>query len=404
MPRPLLGAAALALFAALGLRPLAAQEPAPPPTGPSPAATTEPAESAWTNTDVPWRTSYFPYLTGLANDGPLVAARVRYFQLAPYEDRVTARAALQLDAGIGFRGSRFAAAQFIAPRLVRDWRFYALLTAVRESRFGFYGIGEHSVRDPANEENGHDQFYRTVRRSYRAQVDVTRKLLGPLSFGLMGELLSSRYAAPADQTSLFQSEVGPDLRQRDASARAALIYDTRDVEYNTHRGLLLEFGGQLGTGGDGYQRLYGVLRGWVQPREGTVLAARLTGAQLFGTPTLDARYIIPAWERPILVYGGEYSNRGLDLPRYVGKGVLFGNFEWRQEVKSFGDLGAVGFIAFLDAGRVFEPSEFRLTFDDLKVGGGGGLAIRILRGTIFTFTLARGPERTIFTITNGWLF
>jgi hypothetical protein len=147
-----------------------------------------------------------------------------------------------------------------------------------------------------------------------------------------------------------------------------------------------------------------VLRGWLNPRPGTVLAARVAGAQLYGTPSLDARYLIPAWERPILVLGGEYSHRGLDLPRYVGKGVLFGNFELRQEVKSFGEIGAIGIIAFLDAGRVFEATKFRPTFDELKVGGGGGLALRFLRSTIFTFTLARGPERTIFTITNGWLF
>ena len=36
-----------------------------------------------------WRTSYFPYLTGGANDGPVLAVRVRYWQPAPYEARIT---------------------------------------------------------------------------------------------------------------------------------------------------------------------------------------------------------------------------------------------------------------------------------------------------------------------------
>ena len=39
-------------------------------------------DTSWTNTDLPWRLSYFPYLTGLSNDGPLLAARVRYWKPA----------------------------------------------------------------------------------------------------------------------------------------------------------------------------------------------------------------------------------------------------------------------------------------------------------------------------------
>jgi hypothetical protein len=138
-----------------------------------------------------------------------------------------------------------------------------------------------------------------------------------------------------------------------------------------------------------------------------VLAARLVGSQLYGTPPLQARYFVPGWERPILVLGGAFSHRGLDLVRYAGKGVLLGNFEVRQDVKSFGPsgaLGGIGVVGFLDAGRVFEPSEFTLTFDGLKVGAGGGISIRFLRTTAFTVTLARGPEHTFFSIATGWLF
>ena len=97
-------------------------------------------------------------------------------------------------------------------------------------------------------------------------------------------------------------------------------------------------------------------------------------------------------------------HRGLDLPRFAGKGVLFGNFEVRQEVFGFGDLGAIGLLGFVDAGRVFESEEFRLTVDDLKWGGGGGIAIRVLRSTIFTFTVGRGPDGTIIDLNSGWFF
>ena len=76
--------------------------------------------------EIPWRTSYFPYLSGGANDGPMLNFRVRYWQAAEYEDRVTANAALNLDAGVTARGSRHAYAQFRAPQIAEGWRFDAI--------------------------------------------------------------------------------------------------------------------------------------------------------------------------------------------------------------------------------------------------------------------------------------
>ena len=111
------------------------------------AAHAQGPEPGQTNTDVPWRTSYFPYLSGLSNDGPLISARIRRSQAAPYEERVTARAFMQLDVGIGFRGTRFVTAQFGAPLLVKNWRFHGFAIASRESRYGFFGIGNGTTFD-----------------------------------------------------------------------------------------------------------------------------------------------------------------------------------------------------------------------------------------------------------------
>jgi hypothetical protein len=361
-------------------------------------------DTSWTNTDLPWRLSYFPYLTGLSNDGPLLAARVRYWKPAAYEDLVTTKAALELNAGIGFRGTRFAVATATVPRLGKGWRAFGLLAAIREARFGFYGLGNETVKDESLTQPDNKLYYRVGRRTYRVNAEITRRLVGPLHAALLGELVSAKYTAPDDQPSLFAQTLGPELANQDASARLALLFDTRDNEYNTQRGLLLELGGQVAAGGGNYERLYGIARGWITPREGTTLAARLAGSEIYGAPTLDARFIIPGWERPVLVLGGNYSHRGLDLPRFAGHGVLFGNAEVRQEVFGFGDLGALGLIGFVDAGRVFEGEEFRLTFDGLKWGGGGGIAIRILRSTIFTFTVGRGPDGTNIDLNSGWFF
>jgi outer membrane protein assembly factor BamA len=188
------------------------------------------------------------------------------------------------------------------------------------------------------------------------------------------------------------------------SSRVALVYDTRDKEYNTHQGLLLEAGAQAGTGGDGYTRLYTVLRGYLSPREGTVIAARLAASGMGGTPTLNARFLIPAWEDQIQVLGGQYSHRSFDAGRFAGKHVLFGNFDVRHDLLSLGDLGAITLLGFVDAGRVFEGESFKLTTKDLKVGGGGGIGLRVLRSTIFTFNFAGGPDGFNFSVGSGWMF
>jgi hypothetical protein len=160
----------------------------------------------------------------------------------------------------------------------------------------------------------------------------------------------------------------------------------------------------VGSGGDGYTRLYTVLRGYVSPREGTVVAARFAASGMGGTPTLNARYIIPAWEDQISVLGGQYSHRSFDTGRFAGKHVLLGNLEVRHDLLAFGDLGAVTLLGFLDAGRVFEAENFKLTADDLKIGGGGGVVLRILRSTIFTFNFAGGPDGFNYSVGSGWMF
>ena len=398
----LLSAGALAGVPAWAQEPTA---PLPPPTAPVPTpAPPAPAAQPQTNTDVPWRTSYFPYLSGLANDGPLISFRIRRSQAAPYEERVTARAFAQLDLGIGFRGTRFAVAQFGAPLLMKDWRFSGLLLATRESRYGFYGIGNNTTFNSTNVTDADPFFYRVQRTRYQALVEVTRRLTGPLHLALQGSAESAKFAAHDEGTSVFLQTVGTSLKQDDAYLRAALVFDTRDTEYDPHRGLLLEAGYQVATSGTGYQRAYGILRTWVPLREGTVFAVRLAGSQLYGTPTLDARYMIPGWERPIPVLGGAFSFRGLDSGRYAGKGVLLGNFEIRQNLISFANVAGLVLVGFVDAGRVFEDTKFTLTTDDVKVGGGAGIALRVLRTTAFTLSLARGPDRTRLTFGFGWMF
>jgi Omp85 superfamily domain len=360
-------------------------------------AHTEPAPGA------PWRTSYFPYLTSAPNDGPLLAFRVHYFQPAEYDDRVTTNAALTGEAGVTLRGGRQIILRFRAPQLWPNWRVKSLAAAVREVRFGYFGLGNETNKNDDLVTPAQPFLYRVRRARYGGQLEVTRRIRGPFQVAVQGNVEWTRFTT-LPLPSLFRSDFGTELRETDVSSRVALVYDTRDKEYNTHQGLLLEAGAQAGTGGDGYTRLYTVLRGYLSPREGSVIAARLAASGMGGTPTLNARFLIPAWEDQIQVLGGQYSHRSFDAGRFAGKHVLFGNFEVRHDLLSLGDLGAITLLGFVDAGRVFEGESFKLTTKDLKVGGGGGIGLRVLRSTIFTFNFAGGPDGFNFSVGSGWMF
>ena len=351
-----------------------------------------------------WRTSYFPYLIGAANDGPALVGRIRYWQPANYEDRVTSTAAFNVDAGITPRGSRGITAQFRAPLLWDGWRLFALAGADRLVRYGFFGLGNETVYDKNAVTDAQPFLYRLRRTRYRGVVEATRRLRGPLQAALQVDAEQVRFTSLPGPSTFSEEVPSGELEQNDIAGRLALVYDTRDNEYDTHKGLLLEAGTQVGSGNDGYTRQYAILRGYLPVREGTVVALRLAGSGMGGGPTLNARFTLPGWENPVPVLGGEYSHRSLDTGRLSGKGTLFGNLEVRHDLLPFGDLGAVTLLGFVDAGRVFEQEGFSFTTKHMKVGGGGGFALRIFRSTIFTFNFAGGPDGFNFSVGNGWMF
>ncbi|MGI9041570.1 MAG: BamA/TamA family outer membrane protein [Gemmatimonadales bacterium] len=364
----------------------------------------EPEELEEADPGVPWRTSYFPYITGGINDGPVLAARVRHWQPAEYESRVTATAALNLDAGITSRGSRYFRAEFEAPELWEGWRLRTFGWLERSARYGYFGLGNDSEKNDDLVDETDPFLYRVRRARYKVQAEVTRQLSGPLHLALQGDAEQVRFTSLPGPSVFVGEFPSGELEQGDVSGRLAFVYDTRDNEYNTRQGLLLEAGAQLGSGGDGYTRLYSILRGYLSPLEGTVVALRLAGGGTGGTPPLNARFTLPGWERAVHVLGGEHSHRSFDFGRLAGRGTLIGNLEVRHDVLAFGDLGAITLMAFVDAGRVFEEESFRLTTEDMHVGGGGGIGLRILRSTIFTFNFAGGPDGFNFSVGNGWMF
>ena len=363
----------------------------------------QPNEELSVGTGPAWRTSYFPYITGGSGGGPLLAVRIRRSQPAEFEERVTTRGSISLDLGMGLHGNRFATARFNAPLLTRNLRTVVTLSAIREARFGFYGFGNGTEIDDARVE-GDESAYRVTRTRYIALGEVSRRIAGPLYISGLGGFEATRMYSLSG-TSVFQEHYGNELEETDFIGRISLVADTRNNEFNTTRGWLLDAGLQGGTGGDGYRRLYGVASAWLPLRATTTVALRVGGSNISsGAPSLNARFSVPTWEDPISVYGGGNSNRGLVRGRFTGTGVLFTNVEVRQDLYPLGTLGYITVIGFVDAGRVFEAEKFRITTDGMHVGAGGGLALRLLRSSIFTATFARGSDGFKFSAGSGWMF
>lgn len=351
----------------------------------------------------PWRLSYFPYIAGLANDGPAYFLRARYWQPAEYEARNTYTAALDGAVGATSEGSRLALLRFRAPGLWKDWRLDALVGAERLVRYGYFGLGNATEKNDDLVTEDTPFIYRVRRIRYEGRVEVTRRISGPFHAALRAAAVDMKYTT-LPGPALFINDFGEGLDEDEVSGRLALLYDTRNNEYNTTRGLFAEAGVQVGDAEESYTRVYGVFTGYYPVREGTVIAGRLGGSGTEGTPTLYARASVPAWDREIPVLGGENSHRSFDTGRFLGDGTLFANLEVRHDLFPFGDLGSVTLVGFLDAGRVFEDESFRLTTEDLHVGGGGGVAVRILRTAIFVFNFAGGPDGFNFSFGNGWMF
>jgi hypothetical protein len=373
----------------------------------------------------PWRDSYFPYVTGGPTDGVMGIVRYQVTRNAPYflsrgdaEDvlnPLSFAGAFSAEAGAGTRGSRFVSLLFRGPGLVDGWRFHGTLEARREGRFGFYGLGPDAAPLPGGPPPlGDDDFYRARRDRYVARAEVTRTVAGPLRLAVAGSVEHTAFRPFGDPGSLALTAA---ITGTDAILRAAVVLDTRDQEFVPANGVLAEAGVYTGTdgtenpppsGGAGrraaYTGGYLHLRGFVSPREGTVLAGRFALRGLSEGAPLSARYMLPGWERDVTVLGGVESHRGYVRGRYGGRGVILGGLEVRHDLLNAGDFGAITLLAFADGGRVFEGEGARLTARGWEVGYGGGVALRVLRSAVLTFNFAGGGDGFTFGTGTGWTF
>jgi outer membrane protein assembly factor BamA len=364
------------------------------------------AAAQGSDNDNPWKLSYVPFIGSAPTDWPMFEIYTVYRKQADYYASTADAGALSFDAGMAWHGSWKAVAAFRAPQLWTGWRLAATAGASQDVRFGYFGLGNETTFDSDISDTS-GNYYRDRRTRYFGRAEGSRIFLNHFRVALALGLENSRLA-PLTGPNLFATDYGTEVVQTTATQRLTLVFDTRDREYNPSQGVFIEASALAGEGLNGskagFSRMTVIARGYISPREGTVLAARLGGSGNGGDVPLESRYELPVWEGQLSILGGANTQRALWEGRYAGGGLLLAGAEVRHDLINLNDLGAITLLAFVDAGRVFDKNGFSLTTEGLHMGGGGGVALRIMRSSIFTFNFAGGPMGFNFTAGSGWSF
>jgi len=360
-----------------------------------------------------WRDLVYPKIFWTAREGVTAGAYFAVSLPTRYADRTAAphRLIASLDGQIAASGTRHLKLDAWAPALAPGWRFRLTLAATHRNRQPYFGIG-NTTTDDQDEATGEDLFYHMVHVRNYVRGDVQRTIVGPLR-ALVGWHAEHWYLDTLRATSQLATDLATAADPRiavgtaDVSLRVGLVVDTRDREAAPQNGVLLEalhaVADEDVAGDLTYTRTTLSLRGYRTFADRWGVAARIAGESMGGTPRLGSLFRFEASDAPFTGLGGADSHRALYWNRFADADKLLGNLEVRYALIPYG-LRTV-LVAFLDVGRVFPAGDFRLTTDDLKVGGGGGLFVTFLSETaILGLTAAAGPEGPVIFAHWKWPF
>jgi outer membrane protein assembly factor BamA len=285
--------------------------------------------------------------------------------------------------------------------------------ARRRAKDNYFGLGNETVFDKDNVTDDQPDFYRAIRTQYIFRGEVQRDLIGPLR-AVAGVKVDRWKVMEPEGPSLFAIDLAAQrdptmgVATNDVSARIGLVVDTRDDEVAPTSGVVVGAGfgiADADIAGDlSYTRKTVTAQGFWSPHPLFTVAARVVGQAMGGTPRFGTYYLIEGGTRFYEVLGGSASHRALAANRYLGRDKLFGNLEARYTLSGIPTLYRISLVGFLDAGRVFETEDFRLTTEDLKVGGGTGLIVQIGRAGIAGFTVGVGPDGIESDFHTRWTF
>jgi hypothetical protein len=359
----------------------------------------------------PWRMSDFPYVTASPNDGVMGVARAVWFRQSRYDSRVSVADQVAVDAGYSTRDAWLARARGDFPRLAPGWRLQVIVDALSTPELEVIdGSGVEAARQSAT-------------------AEVTREISGPLLLAVRGAV--AHIGARFYDIGGAVDDSRPRNYETDWHVRLAAIFDRRDREYDTRRGVLLQTGVLAGHFRDSYRSAllddasytgwYGTAAGWLPIGAATRITTRV-GARALSAGAdngLEAERVIPEWEDDVAALGGPESNRGLPIGAVQGRGVLLAGAEIRRDVVSFPG-GAIALLAFVDGGRTFadnscdreqglspdpgcgESGALRITLSGWTVAPGAGVALRLLRNAVLVASVARAEHATRIYVSSGW--
>ncbi len=366
---------------------------------PAPAAAQQPESAPY------WDITYTPYGYYSSIDGWWLAGYVRVYSPIGFRERPEPnRAAITLSGGASTQGSYLVELDAQAPALWDGWRMGLTLDAIRANRLGYFGIGNDTRYDTDSVTPATPYFYRVSRTSRLARLTIQRRLVGPLRALAGGTLEHTSFRVlPGDGLFPRDRAVGraDGSPFDDAALRAGLVVDTRDNELDPHTGLLAE---GLYTTAPRYTRATVGVQAYAHPFEKLVLAGRLLGERMSGSPSVSVLQTIESSGRPYIGVGGYRSLRGYYDSRFIGPDKLLGGFEVRYALLYAPTIFEVKLVGFFDTGRVFGPGGLRLTTQDLHSSAGGEVMLRLGRNSVLVAGAGFGEDGGQFLVASSWSY
>ena len=363
-----------------------------------------------------WTDVAYPKVFYTLRDGLTVGGYYAYLSplgFADWDRPPAYRASFSVSGQASTSGSREIALEARLPDLSRGWRLVGTFSARRRARENYYGIGNQVTVDAANVTDAQPHYYQSLNLRYAARGEIQRQILGPLR--VLAGIHAERWRidtlpGPGQLRADLAAAADPTIARStaDVSARAGLVLDLRDSEPTPRRGALIEViysVADTSVAGDlSYTRTTVSAAGYLPIGPQVVVAGRVVGESMDGTPRLGSYYRIEASDRPYEGVGGPASHRGVEEHRLLGRNKLFANLDVRYDAYAVPTLVRATLVAFLDAGRVFEPEPFRLTTEALQVGGGAGLFLQFGRAGILGTTVGVGPDGLVLQAHTRWTY
>jgi hypothetical protein len=286
-------------------------------------------------------------------------------------------------------------------------RVDALAGYTRTINAGYYGVGNATTAALAPGETPRRYQYVQQEARFRAigRTPIGRRFDLVYGGNLRDEVPRAYDGSKLAEEDQARGDGGHVLRGLTPALLGAIgvgvLYDTRDTEFVTRRGILYELsvGAALGT----EERV----------RYGNSQIALSHYTPLVGPLTFASRFLasfqigdVPFYDLaqggvfvPSVLFGGDSGVRGVPQARYAGLVKVLSNTEIRTVLprfRLFGQRFRVGTTTFVDAGRVFADYHYDPARDGrklgLKYGIGGGIFAQWGEAAIFRIEAAYSPD------------